>query len=172
MPPNTYRKKSNPNVRVEVHEKDGKFVVVEVGSTKGGFSGFLLAKVNANPAADDYVAMNALVIDSMESKPKGSGIGAILVYEYASYARRSGYFFLGIHLVAGTDVHDPSPRGFYYKMGFWDTLTTAEVKSSALYQNANAQQQAKLTVSLPMSGAAVLVAASADKSIGKLWERM
>ncbi|MBV9497258.1 MAG: hypothetical protein JOZ54_23685, partial [Acidobacteria bacterium] len=109
---------------------------------------------------------------SMEGKPKGSGIGAILVYEYASYARRSGNLFLGIHLVAGSDEHDPSPRGFYYKMGFWDTLTTAEVKGSAVYQQANAQQQLKLTISLPMSGASVLVAAAADKSIGKLWERL
>ncbi|MBV9496766.1 MAG: hypothetical protein JOZ54_21155, partial [Acidobacteria bacterium] len=49
----TYRKKSNPNVRVQVSEDNGRFTIADVGTTKGGFSGFLWSKVNRNPAPDD-----------------------------------------------------------------------------------------------------------------------
>ena len=169
----TYTKKSNPNIRITITETAGNFVVAETGTARGGCSGSLASKVHA-PAVlrdDDYIALGALIIDTMMANPKGSGIGAILVYEYAAFARRNGRLFLGIYLVAGSVPTDPSPRAFYYKMGFADTLTTAQMKSEATFQRMTDEQQTKLLVSLPMSGASVAVASAAAQSWGKGWNR-
>jgi hypothetical protein len=166
-----YTNKDNPAVVIQVLESGGNLEIVEVGRVKRGCSGKLTSKINNGHGSSEYIALGALIIDTMFANPKGSGIGAILVYEYALHASRIGTHFLGINLVAGSDNGEPSPRPFYYKMGFWDTLDTAQMKMDAGFQSMPHEQQLKALTSLPMSSATLNVVDAARMSWSKQWER-
>src|ERR1043166_3243348 len=146
-----YTNKSNPNVVIQVHESSDDLEVVEVGTVKRGCRGKLTTKVNDGKGSRD-INVGALVIDSMFSNPKGSGIGAILVYEYALHANRLGKAFLGISLGAGKVIGEPSPLPFYYKMGFWDTNATTFTQQDDVFKTMSPEQQTSYLTSLPMRG--------------------
>jgi len=166
-----YTNKDNPGVVIQVFESGGDLEVVEVGRVKRGCSGKLTSKINDGHGSSEFIALGALVIDTMFANPKGSGIGAILVYEFALHASRIGTHFVGINLVAGSDGGERSPRPFYYKMGFWDTLDTAQMKMDAVFQSMPDEQQLKVLTSLPMCSATLNVANAAQQSWTKQWER-
>jgi len=167
-----YTNKANNGVQIQVFEAGGNLEVQETGRVRRGCSGKLTSKVNNGVGSSMYIALRALIIDTMFANPKGSGIGAILVYEYALHASRVGTAFLGINLVAGTAENEPSPRPFYYKMGFSDTLDTAEMKQDAGFQSMPDEQQQKALVSLPMSGVTRMVVECAKGSWSKQWARI
>lgn len=164
----TYQSRTTHTVKITVSESNGVFTVADAGLLKPGNSGKLISKVNDDTVGSAYIPVGSLILDTMFAKPKGSGIGAILVYEYAIYAKNLGKN-LGIYLVAGTDIGDPSPRPFYLKMGFVDTLDTRDLKQKEVWSLMNEEQQLKATQSLPMSGTALTVATSAQKSWKKGW---
>ncbi len=165
-----YTLKADKKVQIQVFGSGKWIEVVEVGATKKKCAGKLSWKEKGKNSST-YIADEALILDSMFSRPKGLGIGAILVYEYSCLAKSLGRYFLGIDLVAAQDAADASPRGFYTKMGFWDTLDTAALKGDATFQQMPPASQQTALLSMPMSGATVLVGLMSAASWSKLWLR-
>jgi hypothetical protein len=165
-----YTNKDQNSVQIHVFESGGNLEVKEVGTTERKCAGTLKTKVN-DGRGTAHIALGALILDTMFARPKGSGIGAILVYEYAVHASRVGKAFLGIVLVAGTTPEEPGPRAFYYKMGFTDSVDVAIMQQDAVFQSMPTIKQQTMLVSMPMVGSTLTVAESAKLSWSKQWKR-
>lgn len=184
MPIRQYIFNKNSAVKIDVNYNPHSYVIdiiptpASIGESIINFlaplpmscSGRMQIKFNNGAHISGDIATNAFIIDSMHSHPKGSGLGAVLVYEFAELARKAHVQDLGIYLVAGTTPTDLSPRGFYDKMGFGNTPASVRIQED--FSDLPAAQRKTMLDSAPMKGTVTTTANLAMTSWSKKWTQV